>query len=132
LAQVGQTLGRAFDAIKQPFKNRAARQQDLSNLAVVATAGRLLQNFGQQQQDGSRSFLGQAYHYQQQGERLTITALDGRGTILEFGQGSLQGNLSRADLKQFQKLDRQLDKIIRNSEFGIRKENKKEEISLGD
>ena len=130
LTKVGQTLGRAFDSLKQPFQNRNARRQDLNNLAAAASAQRLLQNFGQQQQDGSLTFEGQAYRYQQQGEHLTVTAKDGRGTILELGNGQLQGNLSRGDRHSFRTLDRQLNKVIRSSEFGIRKESKKTEITL--
>jgi hypothetical protein len=131
LAKVGQTLGRAFDAIKQPFKQQAARQQDLSNLAAATTAQRLLHNFGQQQPDGSRSFEGNAYRYQQQGDRLTVSAKDGRGTILEFGGGSLQGNLSRGDRQSFQNLDLEIDRAVAARRESPQRESK-QEMALGE
>ena len=100
----------------------------VSDKAKVATAERLLQNFGQQRQAGSLTFEGQAYRYQKDGERLTVTAKDGRGTILAFGDGQLQGNLSPADRQQFRALDRELARAI-----AVRQPpNPQAEMSLGD
>ena len=107
------SLSQVADANQLPDKSATERRQDLRNLSALATAQRLLSQFGQEQPNGSRFFDGESFQYQQQGETLTVTAKDGRGTVLEFGEGRLKGDLSEKDFEKFEQLEVALDKNSR-------------------
>ena len=120
LGKTRQSLTQVFNQLKQPFKTEASRRQDLHHLAIAATAQRLLDHYGQSQADGSRTLEGEAYRFRQLGNRLTISAQDGRGTLLQFGEGQLQGHLSRADRQQF----RQLQQLLQDADAPARQSGK--------
>ena len=120
LANIKQGLGNGEQSLSQadieaqaPDKSTKERKQDLRHLAAAASAQRLLSQFGQEQADGSRTLEGESFHYQQRGEELTVTAKDGRGTVLEFGEGRLKGALSEKDFEKFEQLEVALDKNSR-------------------
>ncbi|MGH2413660.1 MAG: hypothetical protein ACRDEA_08205, partial [Microcystaceae cyanobacterium] len=65
---------------------------------------------------------------------LKINAKDGRGNILEFGGGRLQGNLSKADIAQFEKIEGELDKAearVAVKERSKPEPAKKEQMEMG-
>ena len=120
LANIKQGLGNGEQSLSQadieaqaPDKSAKERKQDLRHLAAAASAQRLLSQFGEVQVDGSRTLEGESFDYRQQGEQLTVTAKDGRGTVLEFGEGRLKGALSEKDFEKFEQLEVALDKNSR-------------------
>ena len=114
-----QSLSQAAQDYQAPDKSAKQRKQDLRHLAAATSAQRLLSQFGQEQADGSLSLEGESFLYQQKGEQLTVTANDGRGTVLEFGQGRLDGDLSDADLKRFEQLEVALDNKARQQQIEL-------------
>jgi hypothetical protein len=91
-----------------PSTERAVKQ-DLQNLAVMNVAARLLDRFGSRATDGKQVFEGNTFRLQRQDNNLTVTAKDGRGTILSLKEGQLTGSLSSKDVEKFQAVDHQLN-----------------------
>ena len=84
-------------------------KQDLQNLAVVNVAAKLLDRFGSQTTNGRQVFEGNTFHLERQDNNLTVTAKDGRGTILSLKDGELTGSLTQKDVEKFQAVERQLN-----------------------
>ncbi|ACK72267.1 hypothetical protein PCC7424_3888 [Gloeothece citriformis PCC 7424] len=91
-----------------PSANRDLKG-DLNNIAVTNVASKLLDRFGGATVDGKQMFEGNSFRLQRSGRDLTVTALDGRGTILSLKNGELKGSLSQRDVEKFQAVDRQLE-----------------------
>ncbi|MGH2416543.1 MAG: hypothetical protein ACRDEA_23180, partial [Microcystaceae cyanobacterium] len=111
------------------------QRQDLNGLATAVTAERLIDHFGKDFGNGVQVFEGNAYQMARTQEgTLKINALDGRGNILEFGSGRLQGNLSKADIAQFEKISGELDKAearVAVKERSKPEPAKKEQMEMG-
>jgi hypothetical protein len=91
-----------------PASERAIKQ-DLQNLAVANVASRLLARLGSKSADGKQVFEGNTFRLQRQDNNLTVTAKDGRGTILSLKDGELTGSLAQKDVEKFQAVERQLN-----------------------
>jgi hypothetical protein len=92
-----------------PASERAIKQ-DLQNLAVVNVASRLLDRFGSKSANGKQVFEGNTFRLERQDNDLTVTAKDGRGTILSLKDGELTGSLAQKDVEKFQAVERQLER----------------------
>ncbi len=85
-------------------------KQDLQNLAVVQVASRLLDHLGSKpNQDGSQVFEGNSFRIERSENNFTLTAKDGRGTILSSLDGVLTGSLTDQDVNKFKALQAQLN-----------------------
>ncbi|WP_013320629.1 hypothetical protein [Gloeothece verrucosa] len=92
-----------------PAANRGLKQ-DLQNIAVTNVASKLLDRFGGKTEDGKQVFEGNSFRIERTGRDLTVSAKDGRGTILSLKNGELEGSLTQKDVEKFQAVDRQLDR----------------------
>jgi predicted double-glycine peptidase len=92
-----------------PASERAIKQ-DLQNLAVANVASRLLARLGSKSADGKQVFEGNTFRLERQDNNLTVTAKDGRGTILSLKDGELTGSLVQKDVEKFQAVERQLER----------------------
>ncbi len=92
-----------------PTTERAIKQ-DLQNLAVVNVASRLLERFGSQTANERQVFEGNSFRLERWDNNLTVTALDGRGTILNLKDGELSGSLTAKDVEKFLAVERQLNR----------------------
>ncbi len=118
LGQIKDSIGQRTNKINNSFKNLALQQKqsgnkkDLNNVVALAAATRLLENFGDKNNQGSRIFEGNTFRFESNNSNLKITAKDGRGEVLTFNKGNLQGNLTDTDVKQFQKINSELNKLV--------------------
>ena len=85
-------------------------KQDLQNLAVVNVASHLLERFGSQTANGKQVFEGNSFRLERWDNNLTVTAKDGRGTILNLKDGELSGSLTAKDVEKFLAVERQLNR----------------------
>ncbi|MBE9016276.1 hypothetical protein IQ272_09010, partial [Chroococcidiopsidales cyanobacterium LEGE 13417] len=58
--------------------------------------------------DGKEVLEGNVYRFERSPQSLTVTAKDGRGTILEQRDGAIAGNLSPDDVARFRTIDKSL------------------------
>lgn len=103
----------AFSQARQQLLSKFAQSetpltQDLRNLAAVSTASRLLAQHGTKTADGKEVLEGNIYRFERSLQSLTVTAKDGRGTILEQLDGAIVGNLSPDDVARFRRIDKSL------------------------
>jgi hypothetical protein len=106
--KVSSFLGSLRDKLL-PKTNRDIKR-DLQNLAVIDLASKLLDRFGGQTDTGKQVFEGNSFRLERQGNNLTVTAKDGRGTILSLKDGELTGSLAQKDVEKFQAVERQLER----------------------
>ena len=92
-----------------PTTERAIKQ-DLQNLAVVNVASHLLDRFGSQTANSKQVFEGNSFRLERWDNNLTVTAKDGRGTILSLKDGELSGSLTAKDVEKFLAVERQLNR----------------------
>ncbi len=77
--------------------------------SVFQTAKKALDKLGKVALEGGLCFEGERYRLWQNGRVLTITAKDNRGEILRVQNGTIQGQLSSADIKAFQIFEQSLE-----------------------
>ncbi|MEH2324343.1 MAG: hypothetical protein V7K32_12355 [Nostoc sp.] len=68
-----------------------------------------MEKLGKVALEGGLYFEGERYRLWQNQGVLTITAKDNRGEILRLQNGKIQGNLSSADIKAFQRFEQSLE-----------------------
>ncbi|MDV2994936.1 MAG: hypothetical protein N4J56_004590 [Chroococcidiopsis sp. SAG 2025] len=107
----------AFSQARQQLLSKFAQPEtplsrDLRNLAAVSTADRLLTQHGTKTADGTEVLEGNVYRFERSPQSLTVTAKDGRGTILEQRDGAIAGNLSPDDVARFHTIDSSLSASI--------------------
>ncbi len=108
IAEGSQTNEKDHDISVQP-----QNKQHQANLAVAATAYKLLNRFGEPMPDGTEVCEGNKYRFFRslKDKSLTIEAKDGRGIILSWNQGKLSEELSQQDIQRFTKMAEELDKL---------------------
>jgi len=94
--------------IRERFFPAQDIQQDLRNLSVVQTASGLLECYGSQV-NGSQVLEGNSFRLERSAKNLSVSAKDGRGTILSLQDGNLSGSLTGADMQKFKAIERQLN-----------------------
>ena len=111
--QVTKTFGDMFKDKQQNFK------QDLNNMSVAFTSQRLLDFLGAEDSKGNRVFETNSYKIQadsgNSSRKLSVVDKSANSIILASDKGSLgrlQGNLSKQNLRDFEKLNRQLNLAI--------------------
>ncbi len=77
--------------------------------SVFQTAKKALDKLGKVALEGGLCFEGERYRLWQNERVLTITAKDNRGEILRVQNGTIQGQLSSADIKAFQIFEQSLE-----------------------
>ncbi|MGK7874470.1 MAG: hypothetical protein AB4426_14530 [Xenococcaceae cyanobacterium] len=80
------------------------------NFAVVNVASDLLDRFGSKTANGKQVFEVNAFRLERWNNNLTVTAKDGRGTLLSLKDGELIGSLTTEDVERFQAVERQLNR----------------------
>ncbi len=90
-------------------------QQEAStvrNLAAFLVHEKLIQHAGKPRRNGVRECEGKYYLTRKVGDKLTVTAKDGRGEILSCRGEQITGNLTHEDIRRFHALDQKLEQFL--------------------
>lgn len=80
--------------------------------SIFHTTNKALEVVGRTDQAGNRYLEGEQYRICQNRGVLAITAKDGRGKILQFEYGKVEGKLTSADIEAFQILEQTLEQEL--------------------
>ncbi len=95
--QISGTPAKIFEP--QSLVQQSAAGNDIRNRAAVLTAQRVLDTLGKD------SYENNSYRFERQGENISITAKNGRGTIAQSQNGQLTGDLSNKDVKALSQMN---------------------------
>ena len=98
----GKLFNKAWSISRGWKQNEQEQQVDITNLATVILAKRLLESINKD------TYETEEYYFSRHGETVTITALDGRGEIARFQDGVFTGNLSATDIYQVRELEKNI------------------------
>ena len=104
-------LRQAADKVGDLFQGGTARslKQDLRNLEVTQEAKMSLSQLSDRP-PGQRSWSGNTYQLTEGKNGEFAIEAKGRGKILEFSKGRVEGNATEADLKNFKTLNQEITK----------------------